>query len=184
MGAIQLEKNHHKNHHENHHEKTSHQKVTIKKSNSTFVMIFMKIFMMIFFQLNLAPDLSRSNHAFNLSGIFSASYSIGKNSYHSHILAPCIVSGNKLLNGFQLQEGKELKSCNGMYRLKMGTDGELKLYKLYCSSCTSSTVIWNSRNYGEGPDIFFLKHCSTILRQASNPVCGLHMIEVVRALCC
>ena len=49
-----------KNHHENHHEKTSHQKVTIKKSNWTFVMIFMMIFVMIFvmifFQLNWAPE--------------------------------------------------------------------------------------------------------------------------------
>ena len=33
-----------KNHHENHHEKTSHQKVTIKKSNLTFVMIFVMFF--------------------------------------------------------------------------------------------------------------------------------------------
>ena len=49
-------KKHHEKHHENHHEKTSHQKVTIKKSNWTFVMIFVMIFMMIFFQLNWAPD--------------------------------------------------------------------------------------------------------------------------------
>ena len=50
-GAIQLHKKHHEKDHENHHEKTSHQKVTIKKSNWTFVMIFV----MIFFQLNWAP---------------------------------------------------------------------------------------------------------------------------------
>ena len=40
-----------KKHHENHHEKTSHQKVTIKKSNWTFVMIFVMCFSL----LNLGP---------------------------------------------------------------------------------------------------------------------------------
>ena len=54
-------KKHHETHHENHHEKTSHQKVTIKKSNWTFVMSFVMIFVMIFFQLNWAPDQSHDN---------------------------------------------------------------------------------------------------------------------------
>ena len=46
-----------KKHHENHHEKTSHQKVTIKKSNWTFVMIFMMIFVMFFSLLNWGPGI-------------------------------------------------------------------------------------------------------------------------------
>ena len=54
-GAIQMGKNHHENHHENHQEKTSHQKVTIKNSNWTFVMIFMMIFVMFFFPIKLGP---------------------------------------------------------------------------------------------------------------------------------
>ena len=49
--------------HENNHEKTSHQKVTIKKPNWTFVMIFMMIFVMIFFSIELrrsSPSAPRS----------------------------------------------------------------------------------------------------------------------------
>ena len=37
--------------------KTSHQKVTIKKSNWTFVMIFMMIFVMFFSLLNWGPGI-------------------------------------------------------------------------------------------------------------------------------
>jgi len=36
--------------------------------------------------------------------------------------------GNKLLNGATLLQSKELKSCNGKFRLKLTAFGELRLY--------------------------------------------------------
>ena len=131
----------------------------LRKKNQ--IQLFM-ILMMIFFQLNWAPDLSRSNHAFNLSCIFSASYARGKNSYHSHILAPCIVSGNRLVipsrgweSGATLKQGKELKSCNGKFHLKMQTDGNLVLYKNTHHDHhvdNTKSVIWSSETNGKGPN--------------------------------
>jgi len=70
--------------------------------------------------------------------------------------------GNRLVipsrgweSGATLKQGKELKSCNGKFHLKMQTDGNLVLYKNTHHDHhvdNTKSVIWSSETNGKGPN--------------------------------